>query len=229
MSILQAMDDPNLLGSYFKGDSFDSWKVFYRALEGLPMTAEQLEVYRTHTGRQNPPTAPAREACVVVGRRAGKSLACNAALAVWKAVSIDWKPHLAKGEFAVIAILAADRNQAKVCKNYVSGMLNDNPMFKALIADEREEAITLKNSVSIEVMTANYRSVRGRSLAVAILDECAFWRDESSANPAIEIARAIRPSLANLPGSLMLLRLCCTNGVMARLPLYPGRPIPRFL
>jgi hypothetical protein len=24
-------------------------------------------------------------------------------------------------------------------------------------------------------------------------------------------------------------RLCCTNGVMARLPLYPGRPIPRFL
>jgi hypothetical protein len=23
--------------------------------------------------------------------------------------------------------------------------------------------------------------------------------------------------------------LCCTNGVMARLPLYPGRPIPRFL
>lgn len=24
-------------------------------------------------------------------------------------------------------------------------------------------------------------------------------------------------------------RLCCTNGVTARLPLYPGRPIPRFL
>jgi hypothetical protein len=38
----------------------------------------------------------------------------------------------------------------------------------------------------------------------AICDELAFWRDDYSANPAKEILTALRPSLGNIPDSLLI-------------------------
>jgi hypothetical protein len=37
-----------------------------------------------------------------------------------------------------------------------------------------------------------------------LADETAFWRDESSANPDVEIFRALRPGLATIPGAILL-------------------------
>jgi hypothetical protein len=46
---------------------------------------------------------------------------------------------------------------------------------------------------------------RGYSLVAAICDEIAFWRsDDTSANPADEILRALRPGLSNLHGLLLM-------------------------
>jgi hypothetical protein len=56
------------------------------------MSEPQLEVYRRHTGRQDAPTAPAREAWVIAGRRAGKSRIA-ALLAVYVASFRDHQPH----------------------------------------------------------------------------------------------------------------------------------------
>ena len=56
----------------------------------------------------------------------------------------------------------------------------------------------------IEVATCSHRTTRGYSFAAVIADECAFWRDESSANPDAEVIAAIRPGLATLPGSLLI-------------------------
>jgi hypothetical protein len=49
------------------------------------------------------------------------------------------------------------------------------------------------------------RSTRGYSVAAILADEVAFWRDEEgSANPAGEIFTALRPSMATLPNSLLM-------------------------
>lgn len=45
----------------------------------------------------------------------------------------------------------------------------------------------------IEVATCSHRTTRGYSFAAVIADECAFWRNESSANPDVEVIAAIRP------------------------------------
>jgi hypothetical protein len=59
--------------------------------------------------------------------------------------------------------------------------------------------------VTIEVVTRSYRSVRGRSVCVAVLDELAFWRDDDSANPDSEVLNAVRASMATFGGDAMVI------------------------
>jgi hypothetical protein len=52
----------------------------------------------------------------------------------------------------------------------------------------------------------SFRTTRGYSFAAVLCDEIAFWRqDETSANPDVEILRALRPGMASIPGSMLLL------------------------
>jgi hypothetical protein len=57
--------------------------------------------------------------------------------------------------------------------------------------------------VNLKVHTTSFRSTRGYSYAAVILDELAFFRDDLSANPDVELVRAVRPGLANLGGRLL--------------------------
>src|SRR5688572_23700183 len=62
------------LPAWFKGPSWDTWRVVLAALFGLPLTDEQMVVFQRITGRQTPPQQAVREAYFLVGRRGGKSL-----------------------------------------------------------------------------------------------------------------------------------------------------------
>ncbi len=77
----------------------------------------------------------------------------------------------------------------------------------------RLEAIDLNNGVTIEILTASFRTVRGYTLIAALLDEIAFWRsDEGYANPDTEIVAAIRPAMASVPGAMLLCASVRTPG-----------------
>ena len=58
MNILQAIDDPKVFAPFFRGPTWDAWRVFLAALFGLPLTGEQLTLYTKHTGRTKAPTSP---------------------------------------------------------------------------------------------------------------------------------------------------------------------------
>jgi hypothetical protein len=110
------------------------------------------------------------------------------------------------GEVATIAVLAANRPQARSIFRYISGILKAVPLFARMVVDENTEAITLSNRVVIEIGTASFRTTRGYSFAAVLCDEIAFWRqDETSANPDVEILRALRPGMASIPGSILML------------------------
>jgi hypothetical protein len=72
-----------------------------------------------------------------------------------------------------------------------------------LVVGETAESITFEHRVALEVHTTSFRSTRGYSYAAVILDELAFFRDDFSASPDIELVRAVRPGLANLGGRLL--------------------------
>jgi hypothetical protein len=65
--------------------------------------------------------------------------------------------------------------------------------------------IDLKGGVTIEVVTRSYRTVRGHSVCVAVLDELAFWRDDDSANPDSEVLNAVRASMATFGSDAMVI------------------------
>lgn len=203
MSIIDDIANPRLFGPFFKGDSWQAWQTFLKALFALPMAECELEAFRHHTGRSEPARAPYREAALICGRRAGKSRIL-ATIAVFLAMR-DYAPFLAPGERATIPIVAADRKQARTSFRYVLGLIDNIPPLAAIKGTERDDFVELGDHVVIEIHTASYRGVRGYTLAACLIDEVAFLRDEASANPDEEILAAVRPGLSSIPGGILLM------------------------
>jgi len=213
MTLLEAMRDPNLFARWFRDpETWATWRAFISSLFALPMTGVQLANYQQCTARTHPPAAPVTEAWLVCGRRSGKSFVL-ALIAVFLACFHGWRRHLAPGERGTVMIVAADRKQARVILRYIRGLLTGVPMLARLIERETAEAFDLSNSISIEVGTASFRTVRGYTIVAALLDELAFWpTTDDSANPDYEVINAIRPGMATVPGAMLL----CASSPYAR-------------
>lgn len=205
MNIIQGIDDPQVFAPWFARGEWTAWRAFLAALFGLPMDHAALEVFQRHTGRKSPPVTPFTEAALIIGRRGGKSF-IMALIAVFLAAFRDYREHLQPGERATVLVIAADRRQARTIMRYIVGLLENVPMLRGQIERQSAESIDLARGVSIEVSTASFRTVRGYTVAAALLDEVAFWRtDEGAANPDAEIMTALRPAMATIPGAMMLM------------------------
>jgi hypothetical protein len=205
LTITEAIADPKLFGSLFKDIStWRPWIVFLKALFGLPIEDPgDLELFRISTGLNEPPKEKIKECAAICGRRSGKSF-ISALVAVFLACFKDWTPYLNRGERGMIFIIAVDRYQARIIKEYVSAILDSTPLLRKLVRDDRKETITLRNKVTIEIKTNSYRSIRGFTCLAAILEETAFWRSDMTANPDREVVNALRPALGTIPESLLI-------------------------
>lgn len=204
MNIIQAMRDPKLFGPWFKNpDDWQAWRVFLATLFALPLDDAERAIFANCTARSVPPADPCKEAWLACGRRGGKSF-IMALTAVYLATFRDYRPYLAPGERATVMLIATDRKQARVLVRYIGALLRDVPMLALMLERETAESFDLTNRVTIEVATASYRSIRGYTLAAAILDEIAFWPTDDAAEPDRAILDALRPAMATLPGAVLL-------------------------
>ncbi|MDP2914915.1 MAG: hypothetical protein Q8O91_05635 [Candidatus Aminicenantes bacterium] len=203
MNIIEAIEDRHLFRPLFKDpETWAAWRVFLKAVFALPMDQGELEEYRRWTARQKAPGQAFNEVFAIVGRRGGKSFMA-AVIACFMALFKDWGPYLAPGETAWIMVISTDRAQARNILGYIKGILQTSHMFRGMIEKDLTWEINLNNQVSIRVATCDFRTLRGYTVVAAICDELAFWRSEG-AQPAQEILTALRPSLATVPGSLLL-------------------------
>ncbi|XLS18164.1 hypothetical protein ACKN7S_14315 [Bradyrhizobium sp. RDM4] len=109
-------------------------------------------------------------------------------------------------------VIATDRKQARTIFRYIRALLTQVPMLSKLIEREDRETIDLSNSVTIEVGTASFKSVRGYTIVAALCDEIAFWPTDDSAQPDYEILDALRPGMATIPNAMLL----CASSPYAR-------------
>jgi hypothetical protein len=204
ISIIEACGDPQIFAPWFRDKAtWTGWFVVLKCMFGLPLDDAELVIFRKHTGRNTPAAGGYFDLSLVVGRRGGKSLIL-ALIAAFLSCFFDWRPFLTGGERGTIVIIAADRRQAATIFRYLREMLAI-PLLSGAIVRETNELLELNNSINIEIQTASYRTVRGRTVVAALCDELAFWRnDEGTSNPDTEIINALRPAMATIPGARLL-------------------------
>ena len=202
MTIVEALEDTNLFAPWFNDESWAAWKVVLKTTFNLKLTGKELDLFQKYTARQAVPNT-VNELWLLVGRRGGKSMIA-ALIATYLAFFLDWKKVLTPGERGVGMIICPDRRQGRVVMGYITGFIENTPLLKSMVERKTQEAIYLKNGVTIEIHTASYRTIRGYTCVFAVADEIAFWRSEDSANPDKEILNALRPAMATVPRHLLV-------------------------
>jgi hypothetical protein len=192
------MMDERLLGRWFKGASWSNWLTTLKGAFGEKLTKAEHAKF-VELAEREPPKARVREFWGCIGRRGGKDSIASG-IAAYLATAHDYIKYLRPGERAVILCLAVDRNQAAIVFGYIKAYFEIVPLLKTVVHKITADTIELTNGVEITVATCSYRSIRGKTVAAAILDECAFWRadDAGFANPDVEVYSALVPALATL-------------------------------
>lgn len=212
INIIDAIKHPALIGDTVSPQQ----EVILRAIYGLPLqdgsfithrfaenafvriqeTAEEFYCRVTEKSSYRPQIY--REAGIYPGARSGKSDKLASNIAIFEACL---RPHkLSRGEKALVPVIAYDKKQAGVVYNYIRGKLESSPTLSKLIGNPKAEEIELTNGLTIGVYPCSFRQLRGYSVPAAVCDEIAVWRDEETrANPAEEVIRAVRRGMATFP------------------------------
>jgi hypothetical protein len=200
-AIDEALRDESLLGAAL-GDpkTWTTWLAVLCAAFGLPLDAEQLEIFFAVAGGRAPPTQRVRELWAIIGRRAGKSRVA-AAIAVFLAIFVRYR--LAAGEHGMVLVLAASQEQARVVFAYAKAFLQTSPVLRQEVVDVTRSEIRLRNGITLAIHSNSFRTIRGRTLCACVFDEVAIWHDESSSAPDSETYTAVLPSLLTTHGMLV--------------------------
>jgi hypothetical protein len=199
------MTTPELAGAEFSGPSWSTWRIVARLIDGDAglLSAEEHALALQLTGRTRLPSQAPREVFIGAGRRSGKTRFA-ALVSAWLAAT-DYSERMAPGETAVIAAVAPDRRQAALALDYAKGIIDGSELLRSEMVGATQDALEFRHRTRLEVATASYRTVRGRTMPGAIIDESAFLRAEDSALPDVELARALRPALLTLSGVLIVI------------------------
>lgn len=203
IDIDRALTDPKLLGAAL-GDpeTWLTWRAVLKACFGLELDDDEVDRFADVAGGREPPVSRVSEFWAVAGRRSGKSRMA-AALATYLAAFVDWTDKLAPGESGFVLTLSPTVGQAELITEYCRAFLEESPILKRKVLASNKKEIRLDGGITIAAHPNSFRSTRGRTLLAAILDESAFFRDETSAIPDVETYRALLPSLATTGGLLI--------------------------
>jgi hypothetical protein len=201
-TIIGAMD--GIFKPWFPGDTWSGWKAVLKAMDALPMTADEIDFFKSIAGGREPPTRRVSEFVGACARRTGKDSVASL-VGAYGSATFDQQDKLRPGERAQVLCLACDRDQAKIVLNYIRSYFTDIPALKAMVVRETATGFELNNGIDITVATNSFRSVRGKPVFLAILDEAAFMMSETSASPDTELYAALRPALLTIPGSRIII------------------------
>src|SRR6266568_8977269 len=142
VTMRQALEDENLLGSILSGPSWQPWRAVLIASMGEALTVEEREAFRRLTGRPSEPLQRVEELWAVIGRRGGKTRAA-ACLAVYLSALVDHSTRLSVGERGLCLCLAENTKQAGVALGYCAGIFEAVPLLRALVVNRTADCISL--------------------------------------------------------------------------------------
>lgn len=183
--------DPQLIGEPIS----KPWAIFYKAVEGLPLDADEQETFFLCTGRSDDYSPHVyTEATAICGRRSEKT-STAVKFALWKSLFGGFESRVRPGELLRVPIVCQDLRIAKDVLRTVRTFLRNSPVLINEIDEDLATEIRLRNGLSFTSYPCTVSAPRGLSCPIAICDELAFWQIETGANPDVEILRALRPAM----------------------------------
>jgi hypothetical protein len=205
-TIADALADKRLLAAALGPDltTWQTWRAVMKAAYAEPLTEAERQAFDRVAGGRPPQPRKVKELAVVASRRSGKGRTAGA-LAAYQSALVDYRGLLAPGEVGVVACISPTRAQAQIVKDYTLGFFEASSVLRGEIREVTADEIRLRNGNVICTLVSDYRTLRGRTLLLAILDEASFLKDESTSTPDIEAARALLPGLSTTHGMLCIL------------------------
>jgi hypothetical protein len=207
LTILDALADRALFGglpAFRDLSTWRAWLVFLRSVYGLPLSGDDFELFRRHTGRtvHDPPPAGFPEVVCIVGRQSGKTRVA-ATVAAFEAVLAEQEPDRTE----LYAVLVAQNHRAalRTLFGYARAPFENVPVLARSISEIWSDTIRLRSGVTLAAYPCRPAAVRGLRARVAVVDELAFFTATDGRPTDVEMLRALRPALATTGGKLVVL------------------------
>ena len=200
-TIIEFCTDPQLLGLSLSPAQATLLKSSY----GEPLDDEELDIFRTCTGRARYPGHRFPEVTVVAGARSGKDSRIAATTVLYESVFGGHEAHVAKGETGTIVLVAQDAKAVGVAFTYIATYLQRSPVLAGLLDGEPlTNSLRLRNGLVVQGFPCTLRSMRGYSIVCAVLDELSFFRLEGQADSDAEIQASVRRGMINFANARLV-------------------------
>lgn len=194
------------------------------SLETKLMT--EYEIYEFLTENKYDPNdvkeAKINKINLICGRRSGKTL-LSAVIAIYCAISNNWKPYLKKTPFATVLIMSHSREFSDEVLEVIRSLIQASDILSKLVNKDKKNTNSTMNlktpwvlkdgtiqysRVQIKVSAASSKTTRGVAACAVLCDEVSFWNlSEDMKETDIKIMKAIRPSMKQFGEFAMLIKL----------------------
>jgi len=151
-SIVEFVTDPQLLGLSVS----PAQRTLLKSIYGLALDEEDFRIFRQCTGRDTYPAHPFGEVTEISGARGGKNSRIAAPCACYEAVFGGHERHLARGERAMIPLVAQDQRATKIAFGYIRDYMTRSPLPATLVEDVLTSEIVLTNGLTVACFPARF-------------------------------------------------------------------------
>lgn len=178
-------------------ESWARWRVFAKAVHGLPLTSDELGVFQHHTGRTSPAPGGHPETVCIVGVQSGKSRMAGT-LAAYSAMI---------GEPGTYSILVSQDHRAamRTLFGYAKEPFEKNEALQDEIVKPTADTLELRSGVFLAAYPCRPAAIRGLRANVVIIDELAFFTATDGRPTDLEMLRAARGRVATTGGKLVII------------------------
>lgn len=188
------------------------------------MTEYEIYEFLTETPykvRDKATTIKVNKIDLICGRRSGKTLLA-AAVAIFCAISNNWRIFLRKHPFATVLIMSHSKEFSDEVLEVIRTLIETSPILSRLINSAKKNTASAMNlkvpwivdntiqwsRVQIKVAAASSKTTRGVAACAIICDEIAFWNlDENMKETDTKILKAVRPAMKQFGEHAMLIKL----------------------
>lgn len=207
LTIIEALDNRKLFGllpAFQRRESWSAWRVFLKAVYGLPLDSGELAIFQKHTGRTvyDRPVGGFPEVACIVGRQSGKTRIA-ALIATYEAIVAP--PEADRTETYALMLSQDHRAAMRALLGYAKSPFEVVRVLKDEVFSVTADTVRLANGVSICAYPCRPASIRGLRARVVVLDELAHFRSTENVPTDTEMLRAVRPCLATTNGKLIIL------------------------